>query len=187
MDLYGILFFIIFAETGFVIFPSCPVTPRLPSWPWCAGCHRRGRHEHLTLIGVLLAAAILGNMVNYQIGRPFGPVQLGKFALLHQGGAGKTHAFGEKHVAARHWSSLRFPLLFRTFAPVAGIGAYCPTPSSPCSTWSARQAGSSLCLWLLAIGQHALVKWQNLRCHSRHHRRVADPGRRGLRQHRAAA
>src|SRR5574343_1756924 len=70
--IYGILFFIIFAETGFVVFPFLPGDSLL----FVAGALAalgEGGMDIATLIGVLGAAAVLGNMLNYQIGRYLGP------------------------------------------------------------------------------------------------------------------
>ena len=122
--IYGILFFIVFAETGFVVFPFLPGDSLL----FVAGALAalgEGGMDIFMLIGVLSAAAILGNMVNYQIGRFFGPKVFhwedsrffNKNALI------KTHAFYEKH-GGKTLVLSRFLPLFRTFAPfVAGIGA----------------------------------------------------------------
>lgn len=122
--IYGILFFIIFSETGFVVFPFLPGDSLL----FVAGALAalgEGGMDVFVLIGVLSAAAILGNMVNYQIGRFFGPKVFhwegsrffNKSALI------KTHAFYEKH-GGKTLVLSRFLPLFRTFAPfVAGIGA----------------------------------------------------------------
>ena len=122
--IYGILFFIVFAETGFVVFLFLPGDSLL----FVAGALAalgEGGMDIFMLIGVLSAAAILGNMVNYQIGRFFGPKVFhwedsrffNKNALI------KTHAFYEKH-GGKTLVLSRFLPLFRTFAPfVAGIGA----------------------------------------------------------------
>lgn len=122
--IYGILFFIIFAETGFVVTPFLPGDSLL----FVAGALAaigEGGMDILTLMGVLLAAAILGNTVNYQIGRFLGPKVFhwensrffNKDALI------KTHAFYEKH-GGKTLVFSRFLPFFRTFAPfVAGIGS----------------------------------------------------------------
>ena len=70
--IYGILFFIVFAETGFVVTPFLPGDSLL----FVAGALAalgEGGMDVFVLMGVLSAAAILGNMVNYQIGRFLGP------------------------------------------------------------------------------------------------------------------
>ena len=122
--IYGILFFIIFAETGFVIFPFLPGDSLL----FVAGALAaigEGGMNIWTLIGVLLAAAILGNMVNYQIGRLLGPkvFHWENSRFFNKAALEKTHAFYEKH-GGKTLVISRFLPLFRTFAPfVAGIGA----------------------------------------------------------------
>ena len=84
-----------------------------------------GGMEISTLIGVLSAAAILGNMVNYQIGRYLGPkvFHWENSRFFNRDALVKTHAFYEKH-GGKTLVLSRFLPLFRTFAPfVAGIGS----------------------------------------------------------------
>ena len=122
--IYGILFFIIFAETGFVVTPFLPGDSLL----FVAGALAalgEGGMEITTLIGVLSAAAILGNMVNYQIGRYLGPkvFHWENSRFFNRDALVKTHAFYEKH-GGKTLVLSRFLPLFRTFAPfVAGIGS----------------------------------------------------------------
>lgn len=122
--IYGILFFIIFAETGFVVTPFLPGDSLL----FVAGALAalgEGGMEITTLIGVLSTAAILGNMVNYQIGRYLGPkvFQWENSRFFNRDALVKTHAFYEKH-GGKTLVLSRFLPLFRTFAPfVAGIGS----------------------------------------------------------------
>jgi membrane-associated protein len=122
--IYGILFFIIFAETGFVVTPFLPGDSLL----FVAGALAaigEGGMDVTTLIGVLSAAAILGNMVNYQIGRYLGPkvFHWENSRFFNRDALVKTHAFYEKH-GGKTLVLSRFLPLFRTFAPfVAGIGS----------------------------------------------------------------
>ena len=77
------------------------------------------------LLAVLLAAAALGNMLNYQIGRFLGPkvFQWEDSRFFNKAALQKTHAFYDKH-GGKTLVISRFLPLFRTFAPfVAGIGA----------------------------------------------------------------
>ena len=70
--IYGILFFIVFAETGFVVTPFLPGDSLL----FVAGALAaigEGGMDIFVLMGGLATAAILGNTVNYQIGRFLGP------------------------------------------------------------------------------------------------------------------
>jgi membrane-associated protein len=122
--IYGILFVIVFAETGFVVTPFLPGDSLL----FVAGALAaigEGGMNIATLIGVLGAAAILGNMVNYQIGRYLGPkvFHWENTRFFNRTALEKTHAFYEKH-GGKTLVISRFLPLFRTFAPfVAGIGA----------------------------------------------------------------
>ena len=122
--IYGILFFIIFAETGFVVTPFLPGDSLL----FVAGALAaigEGGMNIFTLIGVLAAAAVLGNTVNYQIGRFLGPkvFQWENSRFFNKDALVKTHAFYEKH-GGKTLVLSRFLPLFRTFAPfVAGIGS----------------------------------------------------------------
>ena len=120
--IYAILFVIIFSETGFVVTPFLPGDSLL----FVAGALAAlGGMNIGVLLAVLLAAAVLGNMLNYQIGRFLGP------KVFHWEGSRffntaalqKTHAFYDKH-GGKTLVISRFLPLFRTFAPfVAGIGA----------------------------------------------------------------
>jgi len=122
--IYGILFFIIFAETGFVVTPFLPGDSLL----FVAGALAaigEGGMDIMTLMGVLLAAAVLGNTVNYQIGRFLGPkvFHWENSRFFNKDALVKTHAFYEKH-GGKTLVFSRFLPFFRTFAPfVAGIGS----------------------------------------------------------------
>ena len=122
--IYGILFFIVFAETGFVVTPFLPGDSLL----FVAGALAaigEGGMDIFTLMGVLIAAAVLGNTVNYQIGRYLGPkvFQWENSRFFNRDALIKTHAFYEKH-GGKTLIISRFLPLFRTFAPfVAGIGS----------------------------------------------------------------
>lgn len=122
--IYGILFVIIFSETGFVVTPFLPGDSLL----FVAGALAaigEGGMEITTLIIVLSLGAILGNMVNYQIGRFLGPkvFHWENSRFFNKTALEKTHAFYEKH-GGKTLVISRFLPLFRTFAPfVAGIGA----------------------------------------------------------------
>jgi membrane-associated protein len=122
--IYGILFFIIFAETGFVIFPFLPGDSLLFVGGALAAIGEGGM-DITTLLATLSAGAILGNMVNYQIGRYLGPrVFLWENSrFFNRAALEKTHAFYERH-GGKTLVLSRFLPLFRSFAPfVAGIGA----------------------------------------------------------------
>ena len=122
--IYGILFVIIFSETGFVVTPFLPGDSLL----FVAGALAaigEGGMDIFVLMGVLLVAAILGNTVNYQIGRFLGPkvFHWENSRFFNRDALVKTHAFYEKH-GGKTLVISRFLPLFRTFAPfVAGIGS----------------------------------------------------------------
>lgn len=121
--IYGILFFIIFAETGFVVTPFLPGDSLL----FVAGALAaigEGGMNIWTLNAVLLTAAITGNMVNYQVGRFLGPkvFHWEQSRFFNKAALEKTHAFYEKH-GGKMLILSRFLPIIRTFAPfVAGIG-----------------------------------------------------------------
>jgi membrane-associated protein len=122
--IYGILFVIIFSETGFVVTPFLPGDSLL----FVAGALAaigEGGMDIVVLIGVLTVAAVLGNTVNYHIGRFLGPkvFHWENSRFFNKGALLKTHLFYEKH-GGKTLVISRFLPLFRTFAPfVAGIGA----------------------------------------------------------------
>jgi membrane-associated protein len=120
--IYAILFFIIFAETGFVVTPFLPGDSLL----FVAGALAAlGGMDIGLLILVLVVAAILGNQVNYHIGRYLGPkvFHWEDSRFFNKRALEKTHAFYEKHGGKAVVIS-RFLPLFRTFVPfVAGVGA----------------------------------------------------------------
>ena len=120
--IYAILFVIIFSETGFVVTPFLPGDSLL----FVAGAVAAlGGMDIVILLAVLAAAAILGNMLNYQIGRFFGPkvFHWESSRFFNKAALEKTHAFYEKH-GGKTLIISRFLPLFRTFAPfVAGIGS----------------------------------------------------------------
>jgi membrane-associated protein len=120
--IYAILFVIIFSETGFVVTPFLPGDSLL----FVAGAVAAlGGMDVFILFAVLATAAVLGNMLNYQIGRFFGPkvFQWESSRFFNKAALEKTHAFYEKH-GGKTLIISRFLPLFRTFAPfVAGVGA----------------------------------------------------------------
>jgi len=122
--IYGILFFIVFAETGFVVFPFLPGDSLLFVGGALAAIGEGGM-DITTLVVTLSAGAILGNMVNYQIGRYLGPkvFHWENSRFFNRTALEKTHAFYELH-GGKTLVLSRFLPLFRSFAPfVAGIGA----------------------------------------------------------------
>lgn len=117
--IYLVLFTIIFCETGLVIFPFLPGDTLLfIAGAFCAS----GAMNLWLLLGLLITAAILGNTVNYWIGRRIGEkVFTQDYRWLDRDALRKTHVFYEKHGGVMLILA-RFLPIVRTFAPfVAGI------------------------------------------------------------------
>jgi len=117
---YGILFGIVFMETGLVVTPFLPGDSLLFAAGALAGA---GALEIKVLIPLLIAAAVIGDNLNYTIGRHLGPrVFSGKHRFLKREHLDRTHAFYERH-GGKTLVMARFVPIVRTFAPfVAGIG-----------------------------------------------------------------
>jgi len=119
--IYVILFGIVFAETGLVIFPILPGDSLL----FVAGTLAGGGFLNIWIIYFsLLIAAILGDSVNYWIGHHFGAKVFTKTnsRLFNKTYLEKTNAFYAKH-GGKTIILARFLPIMRTFAPfVAGIG-----------------------------------------------------------------
>jgi membrane-associated protein len=115
---YGILFFVIFMETGFVVTPFLPGDSLL----FAAGAFAAiGSLNIYYLLGLLMIAAILGDTVNYSIGHYLGD-RAYNIKWIKKEYFDKTHAFFEKHGGKTIFLA-RFVPIVRTFAPfVAGIG-----------------------------------------------------------------
>jgi membrane-associated protein len=118
---YGLLFVIIFAETGFVVTPFLPGDSLL----FAVGTFAALGALDLALAVVLLSvAAVLGDSVNYAIGARLGPRVFRDEGVrfLNRRHLERTHEFYERH-GAKTIVIARFVPIVRTFAPfVAGIG-----------------------------------------------------------------
>ena len=126
---YGILFLIIFVETGLVFMPLLPGDSLLfAAGSFCAGVQIDGELAQLNLVVVLsllIIAAILGDALNFWIGQKYGQklalIKIGKYALLKEKHLQKTHDFFEKH-GSKTIIIARFVPIVRTFAPfTAGL------------------------------------------------------------------
>lgn len=118
---YGILFLIVFAETGFVVTPFLPGDSLL----FAAGAIAALGSLNIVLVVVLLiTAAVLGDTANYWIGHFLGRkiVDNPKIPFINQEHIDKTEQFYKKH-GGKTIVLARFMPIVRTFAPfVAGVG-----------------------------------------------------------------
>ncbi len=130
--IYLILFLIIFVETGLVVMPFLPGDSLLfAAGAFCAGVVGADGHTaslNLWLVlGLLTVAAILGDSLNYYLGKNVGLKMLqlnfrGK-PLVNRKYIEQTHEFYEKN-GPKTIIIARFVPIVRTFAPfVAGIGS----------------------------------------------------------------
>jgi membrane-associated protein len=124
---YGLLFAIVFAETGLVVTPFLPGDSLL----FAAGALSATGALDLRVVVVLLAiAAVVGDAVNYSIGRYLGPRVFSAedrsgllHKLLNREHLERAHAFFEHH-GGKAIVIARFVPIIRTFVPfVAGAGA----------------------------------------------------------------
>ena len=117
---YALLFLIIFVETGLVVMPFLPGDSLLFVVGAMCGV---GLMSYPVSVGLLLAAAILGNQSNYAIGRYFGPKVFGweDSRWFNKKAFSQAHAFYEKYGGITIVAARFMPFL-RTFAPfVAGV------------------------------------------------------------------
>ena len=121
--LYPILFAVIFCETGLVVTPFLPGDSLLFACGALAAVDRSGTLSAPLLTGLLGAAAVLGNVSNYAIGRWIGPPAFsGRYRLLKVEYLRRTEAFFLRYGGLAVLVS-RFLPIVRTCAPfVAGVG-----------------------------------------------------------------
>ena len=121
---YGLLFLIIFAETGLVVMPLLPGDSLLFAAGALAALPSSGLGVHL-LAFLLFIAAVLGDSLNYWIGGKIGPAVFKRedSIWLRKKHLDRAHAFFEKY-GGRAIILARFVPIVRTFVPfVAGVGA----------------------------------------------------------------
>ena len=120
---YVILFAIIFAETGLVVTPILPGDSLLFAVGALAAVDTSGTLNAPAASLLLAIAAVLGNTVNYSIGRAIGPRAFtGRVRFLKVEYLRRTEEFFQRYGAMTVMVS-RFIPIVRTFAPfVAGIG-----------------------------------------------------------------
>jgi membrane-associated protein len=120
---YGVLFLIIFAETGLVVTPFLPGDSLLFAAGAFSARPDTGLNVHL-MAALLLVAAVIGDTLNYAIGAKLGPAVFKRedSFLLRRKHLERAHAFFEKY-GGRAIILARFVPIVRTFVPfVAGIG-----------------------------------------------------------------
>jgi membrane-associated protein len=124
---YGLLFAIVFAETGFVVTPFLPGDSLLFATGALCARNTTGALSAPIAIGLLFAAAFTGNAVNYAIGRVVGPRVFSAHdrrgtlhRLLNEQHLRRAHAFFEQY-GGKAVILGRFVPIVRTFVPfVAG-------------------------------------------------------------------
>jgi membrane-associated protein len=119
---YAILFAIVFAETGFVVTPFLPGDALLFAAGALAAVDSSGTLTAPLVSITLIAAAVLGNSTNYQVGRWIGPPAFsGKYRFLKVEYLRRTEAFFERH-GSMTLVLARFVPVVRTCVPfVAGV------------------------------------------------------------------
>lgn len=119
---YALLFLIVFVETGLVVMPFLPGDSLL----FIVGALCGAELLSLPLaMGVLIAAALMGDQTNYTIGRYFGPkvFQWENTRFFNRTAFDKAHAFYERYGGITIVLA-RFMPFIRTFVPfVAGVAA----------------------------------------------------------------
>jgi membrane-associated protein len=155
--IYAILFLIVFGETGFVVLPFLPGDSLL----FVAGAVAAiGGMDLSVLMVVLIVAAVLGNTVNYTIGRVFGEriVAAGRIPFIKPSAIMATQLFYEKHGGKAVVLS-RFMPLFRTFVPfVAGMAKMSYTRFSVFNFAGATIWVISLCVAGYLFGNVPVIK-----------------------------
>ncbi|WP_158783692.1 DedA family protein [Pantoea sp. BAV 3049] len=121
--IYAILFLILFCETGLVVTPFLPGDSLLFVAGALAAIPDSALNVHVMVV-LLCVAAILGDAVNYTIGRLFGDKLFSNpnSKIFRRSYLDKTHQFYERH-GGKTIILARFVPIVRTFAPfVAGMG-----------------------------------------------------------------
>lgn len=119
--IYAILFAIVFCETGLVVLPFLPGDSMLFAAGTIAAV---GDMNIFVLMGLLIVAAILGDFVNFEIGKHFGQKLFSNpnSKIFKQSYLQKTHDYYERY-GGRTIIIARFIPIVRTFAPfVGGMG-----------------------------------------------------------------
>ncbi len=120
---YAVLFLIVFCETGLVVTPFLPGDSLLFAAGAVAAASAGVLNVHIIVV-LLLAAAILGDASNFEIGKYFGAKLFARpnSRVFKPEYLAKTHQFYEKY-GGKTIILARFVPIVRTFAPfVAGMG-----------------------------------------------------------------
>ena len=121
--IYGLLFLVVFCETGLVVTPFLPGDSLLFVAGALSALPTNDLNVHL-MVALMIVAAIVGDAVNYTIGRLFGEKLFSNpnSKIFRRSYLDKTHAFYERH-GGKTIILARFVPIVRTFAPfVAGMG-----------------------------------------------------------------
>lgn len=140
---YALLFAIVFIETGVVVMPFLPGDSLLFVVGALCGA---GLMDLPLAMGVLITAAILGDQLNYSIGRRIGPrvFQWEQSRFFNRRAFDQAHAFYEKYGGITIVIA-RFMPFIRTFAPfVAGVAAMTR------SKFTAYNVGGAV-LWVVSL------------------------------------
>jgi membrane-associated protein len=142
---YGLLFLIVFCETGLVVTPFLPGDSLLFVVGTLAAA---GGMDIGLVMALLIAAALCGDNVNYGIGRWAGPrvFRYENARWLDRRHLERTHAFYERH-GGKTIIIARFVPIVRTYVPfVAGVGAM------PYARFLAFSVAGAL-LWVVSLTQ----------------------------------
>ena len=155
--IYAILFLIIFCETGLIVTPILPGDSLL----FVAGTlAATGGMDIGVLMTVLFVAAVLGDGVNYRVGRWFGPkvFRWEDSRFFNKAAFDKTHAFYEHH-GGKTVVIARFLPILRTYAPfVAGVADMSAARFTLFNVVGAATWVGSLCLAGYFFGNLPFIK-----------------------------
>src|SRR3954452_1955581 len=150
---YGLLFVIVFCETGLVVTPFLPGDSLLFVVGALAAA---GGMDILLIIAVLIAAALCGDNVNYWIGRWTGTRWLKRW--INPAHLQRTHDFYERH-GGKTIIIARFMPIVRTYVPfVAGLGAMPYLRYLAFCVAGAHRSGGSICTLGYFFGNIPAVK-----------------------------
>ncbi|VTN55397.1 DedA protein [Klebsiella pneumoniae] len=138
---YAILFLILFCETGLVVTPFLPGDSLLFVAGALSALPTNDLNVHLMVL-LMVIAAIVGDAVNYTIGRLFGEKLFSNpnSKIFRRSYLDKTHSFYERH-GGKTIILARFVPIVRTFAPFVAEWGICPIVILQPITWLGRCCG----------------------------------------------